>query len=180
MLVPLIVLAFGALIAGAGFADLFIGKSQAAFWGGTIFTAEGNDILVALKQVPSWVVFSPLAMMLSGFVLAYILYIRRPQWPAAIAEEHDLIYKFLLNKWYFDEIYNFIFVRPAKWLARLFWKGGDGFIIDGFGPDGVAANVLRITRRVVGLQTGFVYHYAFVMLLGVAGFVSWLMLTGGH
>ena len=180
MLVPLIVLAFSALIAGAGFADLFIGKSQAAFWGGTIFTAEANNILVELKQVPSWVVFSPLVMMLSGLALAYLLYVHRPQWPAAIAAEHDLIYKFLLNKWYFDEIYHFIFVRPAKWLARLFWKGGDGFIIDGFGPDGVAVNVLRITRRVVGLQTGFVYHYAFVMLLGVAGFVSWLMLTGGH
>ncbi len=180
MLVPLIVLAFGALIAGVGFADLFVGKEQAAFWGGTIFTAADNNILVELKQVPSWVIFSPLVMMLSGFALAYILYIRRPHWPQAIAEEHDLIYKFLLNKWYFDEIYNFIFIRPAKWLARLFWKGGDGFIIDGFGPDGIAANVLRVTKRVVAVQTGFVYHYAFVMLLGVAGFVSWLMLTGGH
>jgi len=180
MLVPLIVLAFGALIAGVGFADLFIGKEQMAFWGGTIFTAADNNILVELKQVPSWVVFSPLVMMLSGFALAYLLYIHRPQWPQAIAEEHDLIYKFLLNKWYFDEIYHFIFVRPAKWLARIFWKGGDGFIIDGFGPDGIAANVLRVTKRVVAVQTGFVYHYAFVMLLGVAGFVSWLMLTGGH
>ncbi len=180
MLVPLIVLAFGALIAGVGFADLFVGKEQAAFWGGTIFTAADNNILVELKQVPSWVIFSPLVMMLSGFALAYILYIHRPAWPKAIAEEHDLIYKFLLNKWYFDEIYNFIFIRPATWLARLFWKGGDGFIIDGFGPDGIAANVLRVTKRVVAVQTGFVYHYAFVMLLGVAGFVSWLMLTGGH
>ena len=177
MLVPLIVLTFGALFAGLVFAGSFIGEGQAAFWSGTIFTAADNHVLHELHNVPSWVKFSPLVMMLSGFVLAWIMYIHRPKWPSEIAAQHDLIYKFLLNKWYFDEIYHFIFVRPAKWLARLFWKGGDGYIIDGFGPDGVAASVVRVTRRVVALQTGFVYHYAFVMLLGVAGFVSWLMLT---
>ena len=108
------------------------------------------------------------------------MYIHRPNWPVQLASEQELIYKFLLNKWYIDEIYDFVFVRPAKWLARLLWKGGDGFIIDGFGPDGIAANVMRVTRRMVGVQTGFVYHYAFVMLLGVAGFVSWLMFTTGQ
>ena len=75
---------------------------------------------------------------------------------------------FLLNKWYFDEIYDFLFVRPAIRLGRLFWKGGDGFIIDGFGPDGVSARVLDVTRNVVRLQTGYLYHYAFAMLIGVA------------
>ncbi len=79
-----------------------------------------------------------------------------------------VLYKFLLNKWYFDEIYDFLFVRPAMWLGRLFWKGGDGFIIDGFGPDGVSARVLDVTRNVVRLQTGYLYHYAFAMLIGVA------------
>ena len=177
MLVPLIVLTFGALFAGMAFAGLFIGENQAMFWNGTIFTAAENTIITDLKKVPQWVIFSPLVMMLSGFALAWIMYIHRPKWPGEIAQQHDLIYNFLLNKWYFDEIYHFIFVRPAKWLARVFWKGGDGYIIDGFGPDGIAANVLRVTRRMVALQTGFVYHYAFVMLLGVAGFVSWLMLT---
>ena len=179
MLVPLVILSFGALFAGAVFAGLFVGGEQTGFWAGSIFTAADNQILVELKQVPSWVVLSPLIMMISGFVLAWVMYIYRPAWPGEIADQHDLIYKFLLNKWYFDEIYDFIFVRPAKWLARLFWKGGDGYVIDGFGPDGIAANVLRVTRRMVALQTGYVYHYAFVMLLGVAGFVSWLMLTGG-
>ena len=178
MLVPLIVLTFGALFAGAAFAGLFIGKEQAMFWNGTIYTGVENTILVDLKKVPQWVIFSPLVMMISGFVLAWVMYIRYPKWPGEIAEQHDLIYKFLLNKWYFDEIYHFIFVRPAKWLARVFWKGGDGYIIDGFGPDGIAANVMRVTRRMVALQTGYVYHYAFVMLLGIAGFVSWLMLVG--
>ena len=179
MLVPLVILSFGALFAGAVFAGLFVGGEQTGFWAGSIFTAANNQILVELKQVPGWVVLSPLIMMISGFVLAWVMYIYRPAWPGEIADQHDLIYKFLLNKWYFDEIYDFIFVRPAKWLARLFWKGGDGYVIDGFGPDGIAANVLRVTRRMVALQTGYVYHYAFVMLLGVAGFVSWLMLTGG-
>ena len=179
MLIPLVILSFGALFAGAVFAGLFVGGEQTGFWAGSIFTAADNQILVELKQVPSWVVLSPLIMMISGFVLAWVMYIYRPAWPGEIAEQHDLVYKFLLNKWYFDEIYDFIFVRPAKWLARLFWKGGDGYVIDGFGPDGIAANVLRVTHRMVALQTGYVYHYAFVMLLGVAGFVSWLMLTGG-
>jgi NADH-quinone oxidoreductase subunit L len=179
MLVPLVVLSFGALFAGAAFAGLFVGSEQTAFWAGSIFTAADNQILIELKQVPSWVVLSPLVMMISGFALAWVMYIYRPSWPSEIAAQHDLIYKFLLNKWYFDELYDFIFVRPAKWLARFFWKGGDGFVIDGFGPDGIAANVLRVTRRMVGLQSGYVYHYAFVMLLGVAGIVSWLMLTGG-
>ena len=177
MLIPLIVLTFGALFAGVAFAGLFIGENQAMFWNGTIYTGAENTILTDLKKVPQWVIFSPLVMMISGFVLAWVMYIRRPSWPGEIAAQHDLIYKFLLNKWYFDEIYRFIFVRPAKWLARVFWKGGDSFIIDGFGPDGIAASVMRVTRRMVALQTGYVYHYAFVMLLGVAGFVSWLMLT---
>ena len=91
-----------------------------------------------------------------------------------------MLYKFLLNKWYFDEIYDFLFVRPAMWLGRLFWKGGDGFIIDGFGPDGVSARVLDVTRNVVRLQTGYLYHYAFAMLIGVAAFITWFMFAGVH
>ena len=178
MLFPLIVLAAGALLAGLAFAGLFIGDGQMAFWSGSIFTAADNHVLHELHNVPGWVKLTPPVMMLTGFFIAYLLYIRRPEWPSRIAAEHDLIYNFLLNKWYFDEIYRFIFVRPMGWLARLLWKGGDGFVIDGFGPDGVASTVQRMTRGIVTLQTGYVYHYAFVMLLGVAGLVSWFMLTG--
>ena len=180
MLVPLIILALGALCAGFTFYDYFIGDGQAVFWGGSIFTAAENNVLRDLHEVPRWVKLSPLVMMLAGFTLAWVMYIRRPTLPARFATEHDMIYMFLLNKWYIDEIYNFIFVRPVKWLARLFWKGGDGAVIDGFGPDGIAASVLYFTRRAVSLQTGFVYHYAFAMLLGIAGLVSWFMLTGGQ
>ena len=180
MLVPLIILALGTLFAGFTFYDFFIGDEQAVFWGDSIFTAAENKVLRDLHEVPRWVKLSPLVMMLAGFTFAWVMYIRRPTLPAQLATEHDLIYKLLLNKWYIDEIYNFIFVRPVKWLARLFWKGGDGAVIDGFGPDGIAASVLYFTRRAVGLQTGFVYHYAFAMLLGIAGLVSWFMLTGGQ
>ena len=179
MLMPLWVLSIGALAAGFVFAGLFIGDGQAAFWGSSIFTSSDNHVLHDLHNVPLWVKLSPLVMMVTGFMTAWVMYIRSPEWPAQIAEQHDLLYKFLLNKWYFDELYTFIFLRPVAWLSRVLWKGGDGFVIDGFGPNGIAANVLRITQRFVGLQTGLLYHYAFVMLVGVAGFVSWFMLAGG-
>ncbi len=85
---------------------------------------------------------------------------------------------FLLNKWYFDELYDFIFVRPAKWLGYTLWKRGDGWLIDGFGPDGVSARVLDVTRNVRALQTGYLYHYAFAMLIGVAALITWFMFDG--
>jgi NADH-quinone oxidoreductase subunit L len=95
--------------------------------------------------------------------------------PVALARSNDWLYRFLLNKWYFDELYDIIFVRPAKWLGRFLWKRGDGWLIDGFGPDGVSARVLDITQRAVRLQTGYLYHYAFAMLIGIALLVTWLM-----
>jgi NADH-quinone oxidoreductase subunit L len=119
-------------------------------------------------------------MMILGFLVAYQFYIRRPELPVALAHSQDLLYRFLLNKWYFDEIYDFLFVRPALWIGRVFWKGGDGFIIDGFGPDGVSARVLDVTRNVVRLQTGYLYHYAFAMLIGVAAAITWFMFAGLH
>ena len=97
------------------------------------------------------------------------MYIRDPAMPARLAAEHPLLYRFLLNKWYFDELYDLIFVRPALRLGRFLWRTGDGRIIDGLGPDGVSARVIDVTRGVVRLQTGYVYHYAFAMLIGVAG-----------
>ena len=95
-----------------------------------------------------------------------------------MARDQKLLYEFLLNKWYFDEIYDFLIVRPLLRLGRLLWKGGDGFVIDGFGPDGVSARVLDVTRNVVRLQSGYLYHYAFAMLIGVAAFITWFMFVG--
>jgi len=114
-------------------------------------------------------------MMALGLLVSYIFYIRRPYIPVELARQHPMLYQFLLNKWYFDELYDFIFVRPAKWIGHFLWKKGDGYVIDGFGPDGVSARVLDITRNVVKLQTGYLYHYAFAMLIGVAGLITWFM-----
>jgi NADH-quinone oxidoreductase subunit L len=96
-----------------------------------------------------------------------------------MAAKKGLLYTFLYNKWYFDELYDFLFVQPAKKLGRFLWKFGDGTIIDGFGPDGIAARVLDATRGAVQLQSGYVYHYAFAMLIGVVAIATWLMLSGG-
>ena len=112
-------------------------------------------------------------MMLVGLVWSYHWYIRRPDIPQRIADNNGILYRFLLNKWYFDEIYVFLFVEPTKKLGRFLWKQGDGWLIDGFGPDGVATSVLATTRRIVKVQTGYIYHYAFVMLIGIALFVTY-------
>jgi NADH-quinone oxidoreductase subunit L len=114
-------------------------------------------------------------MMALGFVIAWEFYMRRPELPVELARQHALLYRFLLNKWYFDELYDLIIVRPTLWLGRVFWKGGDERLIDGFGPDGISARVLDITRGAVRLQTGYVYHYAFAMLIGVAALITWFM-----
>ena len=116
---------------------------------------------------------------LFGFLVAYWFYIRNPEVPKRLAERQDILYRFLLNKWYFDEIYDYLLVRPAMWLGRVLWKQGDGWLIDGFGPDGVSARVIDVTNRVMRLQTGYLYHYAFVMLIGVAALITWFLVRGG-
>jgi NADH-quinone oxidoreductase subunit L len=110
-----------------------------------------------------------------GAYVAYVFYVQRPYLPVELANQQPLLYQFLLNKWYFDELYELVFVRPTKWIGRFLWKVGDGYIIDGFGPDGISARVLDVTRNVVRLQTGYLYHYAFAMLIGVAGLFTWFM-----
>jgi len=179
MTVPLGILAIGALFAGLIFAGVFIGDGSEAFWKTALYTSEENHILEAIHHVPLWVKLSPLFAMILGFVVAYYFYIRSPETPKRLAARHDALYRFLLNKWYFDELYDVIFVRPAKWLGRFFWKKGDGWLIDGFGPDGVSARVLDVTQRVVRLQSGYVYHYAFAMMIGLAGLITWTMFAGG-
>jgi NADH-quinone oxidoreductase subunit L len=178
MLIPLGVLSVGAVLAGIVFAPYFIGKSEATFWGAAIFKGEHNHILHAMHEVPEWVYWAPFAAMVTGFVIAYIYYIAVPSLPAATARAFRPLYLFLLNKWYIDELYNFIFVKPAFALGRLFWKAGDGAIIDGT-IDGTAAGVGKVTNRVVKLQTGYVYHYAFAMLIGVALLLTYFTYVNG-
>ncbi len=178
MLVPLGLLALGAVFAGLVFERYFIGEGHEEFWGKALHAGEGNHILHAMHEVPAWVGFAPTLAMIAGFVTAYVYYIQAPWLPAATARTFRPLYLFLLNKWYFDELYDWLFVRPAFALGRFFWKGGDEAIIDGT-IDGTAAGVGRITGRVVKLQTGYVYTYAFAMLIGVAALLTWLMYNGG-
>lgn len=179
MLIPLAVLSLGALAAGYAFKEAFIGHDYEHFWKSALFTSKDNHILHAMHEVPKWVVWSPFVAMLIGFLLALYMYVLRPDVPGKLAAANPVLYKFLLNKWYFDEIYDFLFVKPAMWLGRFLWKKGDGAVIDGLGPDGVSARVVDVTNRVVRLQTGYVYHYAFAMLIGVAGLVTWYLMARG-
>jgi NADH-quinone oxidoreductase subunit L len=148
------------------------------FWKQALFAGADNHILAEFHDVPLWVKLSPFVMMVAGFALAWLFYIRSPQLPEAFARSQPALYQFLLNKWYFDEIYDFLFVRPAMWLGRFLWKRGDGYVIDGFGPDGISARVADVTNRVVKLQTGYLYHYAFAMLIGIAALITWAMFRG--
>ena len=179
MLVPLIILAIGSVAAGFAFKDFFIGEGYAAFWRKSLFTGPDNDILSAMHHVAEWVYWAPFIAMTSGLLLAAIYYIWVPTLPALTARIFKPIYLFFLNKWYFDELYDLIFVRPTKWLGRVLWKVGDGMIIDGVGADGIAARVVDVTNKVVRLQSGYVYHYAFAMMIGLAMFISFFMFSGG-
>ncbi len=180
MLVPLGALAVGSVVAGFLFAKKFAYEDGIkSFFRESIFMRPENHIIHDFHSVPGWVPWTPFVMMALGFVLAWYMYIKAPHVPADLARRHQGLYQFLLNKWYFDELYDRIFVRPAQWLGRFFWKKGDGWLIDGFGPDGIAARVVDVTRGVVRLQTGYVYHYAFAMLIGVAALATWFMFSGG-
>ena len=176
MLLPLFILAVGALFAGIIFHGAFIGEGYAEFWKASLFTLPDNHILHEIHETPLWVELSPFIAMVIGLLVAWKFYIRSPQIPVDLAAQHRGLYAFLLNKWYFDELYDFLFVRPAKRLGRFLWKTGDGAVIDGLGPDGISARVVDVTNRVVKLQTGYLYHYAFAMLIGVAALVTWMML----
>ena len=180
MLVPLALLAIGSIGAGWPFLHLFTGDGAVEFFRDSLKIGSDNKVLEEMEHLSFAVRVIPTVMMAGGLLVAFQFYIRRPEIPERLAREQSVLYHFLLNAWYFDRIYDFLFVRPTLWLGRLLWKGGDGFIIDGFGPDGVSARVLDVTRSVVRLQTGYLYHYAFAMLIGVAAFITWFMFAGGH
>ena len=179
MLAPLGALAAGSILAGYPFKNIFAGSGVEGFFRESLRFAEGNHVLEEMHHIALSVALQPTIMMLLGFAVAFYFYLRRPDIPVALAQRNELLYKFLLNKWYFDELYDAIFVRPAMWLGRTLWKRGDGWLIDGFGPDGVSARVLDVTRGAVRLQSGYLYHYAFAMLIGVAAFITWFMFAGG-
>ena len=174
MLIPLIVLSIGAVLAGFVFAGAFVGpETGAAFWKGSI--AFDAHLMHASHEVPGWVRWSPFTVMAAGLLIAWYGYIRNTRFPEAAVEQIGSVYTFVFNKWYFDELYDFLFVRPAFWFGRLFWKGGDIGIIDRFGPNGAAWVVAKGTVVARKVQSGYLYSYALVMLLGLVGAISWAM-----
>ncbi len=175
MLIPLAVLAVGAIAAGFVFVEYFVGHHENEFWRGAIFTAAGNHVLHEAHNVPTWVKWAPLVVSTLGLLAAAWVYLVKEGMGARIAAQRGPLWTFLYNKWFFDELYDATFVRGARALGDLFWKGGDQKLIDGLGPDGVAAVSRAVGARTGRLQTGYVYHYAFVMLLGVAGLLTYAL-----
>jgi NADH-quinone oxidoreductase subunit L len=172
MTVPLMVLAVGAVLAGW----LGLGMAEEGdFWAGSIFYGPENHVLHDMHEVPLLVRLAPSIAMAVGLGLSWVCYMGRPGLAARIAAAAGPVNRLFYNKWYFDELYDFLFVRPAKALGYGLWRGGDQGIIDRFGPDGIAWSTILTSRRTVRLQTGYVYHYAFVMLIGVAALVSWYL-----
>jgi len=171
MLMPLVVLSIGAIFAGFVFHHAFI--ESEGFWNGAIF--YDGHLMHAMHEVPLWVKLAPAAVMLIGLFLAWNSYIRNTVIPAAFVAQFRQLHAFLYNKWYFDELYNVLFVRPAFWLGRVFWKQGDIGIIDRFGPNGAAWAVAQGTRIAQKVQSGYLYSYALVMLLGLVAAISWVM-----
>ena len=215
MLVPLGVLALGAIFAGAIWYGSFFGKTSEVvkFFGGkygeptqelveavkerspkaselhyvmeskpgeaAIYIAPENTILHEAHYVPTWVKLSPFVAMLIGLFTALWFYVWSPSLPAKLATSQRPLYLFLLNKWYFDEIYDFLFVNPAKALGRFLWKKGDGRVIDGT-INGVAMGIIPFFTRLAGrAQSGYIFTYAFAMVLGVVVLVMWMAFTGG-
>lgn len=173
MLWPLYVLCFGALFSGYLGYEYFVGHERAAFWGSTIFVMAGNDTVEAAHHVEAWVKYLPIFIATAGIFLAYLLYMLTKPVPGFLASRFKWVYNFLHKKWYFDELYNLIGVRPTMFFGKVFWKAGDGAIIDGLGPNGVSKFVYLCSKVASKFQSGYIYHYAFAMLIGLALCVSY-------
>ena len=146
---------------------------------GAIHMAEGNTVLNDAHGSPVWVKVAPFFAMLIGFLTATLFYIVKPGLPARMAGLFQPLYQFLLNKWYFDEIYNVVFVIPAQWIGRFLWRRGDGDVIDG-SINGVAMGIIPYFTRLAGrAQSGYLFHYAFAMVLGIALLITIVTLTFG-
>jgi NADH-quinone oxidoreductase subunit L len=175
MLIPLIVLAIGAAVLGGFLDGDFVGPGRGGFWKTAILVLPGHNALASAETVPFVVRWLPLLCGIGGLGTAYVFYIVSPQIPLRLAQQFRIIYLFMLNKWYFDELYDRLFVHPAMVLGDGLWKGGDGLLIDGLGPDGIAAVTRDLSQQASRFQTGYLYHYAFVMMIGLVGFVTWYL-----
>jgi NADH-quinone oxidoreductase subunit L len=157
-----------------------VGEHREAFWNGAIFVGRHNEVLEQIEHLPEWVSLLPLVMSVGGALIAIYFYLLHEGLAKRIADRKGPLWTFLYNKWFFDELYQATFVKGAKALGDLFWKGGDQKIIDGLGPNGFAWLAGFAGRQLGKVQTGYVYHYAFVMLLGVAGLLSFALWAFGR
>jgi NADH-quinone oxidoreductase subunit L len=177
MLIPLYVLAAGAVVAGFIAYPWFVGGDWEHFWGHSIAVKATEEILHKMHEVPEWGKVLPFIMGVAGIALSYVYYVAVPSLPDRTVHLFRPLHTLFYNKWYFDEIYDAVFVRPALAIGRLFWKQGDGVVIDGLGPDGIAARAQDMAAVLSRFQSGYLYHYAFVMLIGVAGAVTYFILV---
>jgi NADH-quinone oxidoreductase subunit L len=175
MLVPLIVLAIGAAFFGFLGYDFFVGHDRASFWKNAILVLPQYDSIDAAEGNPLLVRYLPLTVAVIGIAIAYVFYVVNPQIPVRLAARYRALYLFLLNKWYFDELYDWLFVRTAFVLGDGLWRSGDGAVIDGLGPNGAAAVTRDLARQASRLQTGYLYHYAFAMMIGLVALVTWYL-----
>ena len=172
MLVPLLFLALGAIFAGYAFKDYFIGSQFIQFWNNSIFFLKE----FVLHHPPLWFLLLTPILVLLAIPLSYYFFVKDKKSLDGFIEINKPLYNFLVNKWYFDELYDFLFVKPAKKIGTFFWKIGDGTIIDGFGPDGLTKLIKSVSDKAVQFQSGFLYHYAFVILIGLSILLTYMMI----
>lgn len=173
MLFPLVALSILTVFSGIYFVDYFMSHDYQYLWQTSIYLSENNHVIESIHYVPKWVKYSPLVMMILGLITAIIFYLFYPKIPKFLSIKFNPLYKFLLNKWYFDELYELIFVRNVSRFGNFLSNFGDKRVIDGFGPDGVSSRVMDIAKQVSRIQTGYIYHYAFAMLIGLMLFITY-------
>ena len=172
MLIPLFILAVGSIFAGIIFKDLFIGYNKDIFWSDSIKFL----IPLSTEHPPALIVYSTPILVTLSIPLSYYLFIKNTKISSWLVNENKPLYNFLLNKWYFDEMYDFLFVRPSKKLGTFFWKYVDISIIDRFGPDGISYIIKRFSDKIIKLQSGYIYQYAFIILLGFSAILTYLII----
>ena len=179
MLIPLFVLAFGAIFSGWYFYNDFVGYNWKEFWGNSIFISEKHKAFKLAHYVPLWVKYLPIFLAILGILCAYLFYILNPNLPKILSKKFSPIYNLFYNKWYFDELYDYLFVKSFIKFGNFFWKKGDEGTIDRFGPNGISNLVKNISSKSIIIQSGYIYHYAFAMLIGLVVLITWLLMDYG-
>ena len=179
MLIPLFVLALGAIFSGWYFYNDFVGYNWKEFWGNSIFISEKHKAFKLAHYVPLWVKYLPIFLAILGILCAYLFYVLNPNLPKILSKKFSPIYNLFFNKWYFDELYDYLFVKSFIKFGNYFWKKGDEGTIDRFGPNGISKLVKNISSKSIIIQSGYIYHYAFAMLIGLVALITWLLLDYG-